>query len=375
MHGLVKRLTIAGLVAASSLLLNASSRGQYQPILNPNGHQPPANTQSIVRSVNVNQSPFVSNPGYYPPYFPYYQDPYNGYLSGAADVIGAQGQFMVSKQQSEILKQQAKQAELDTRRKAFAQWQWEQKQKPTLEDVRQQSYMQAQQWARGNPSLAQIWSGQSLNFLLEAIQREQAAEGITGPTIPLDPEIVRRLNVTTGATSTTQGSIAMIQNGKLTWPTVFTESQFDQRRTQIDEQIAASVKQVVGNGRVNGDTLSNLRRSVDALREQLRGQVAEMSADDYMAGVRYINQLRDAINQLAAPNAANYLNGTWQARGNTVSELVSNMAREGLRFAPATAGNESSYTALQSALLAYDTGLARMTRRGGMPQPQLRSAP
>src|SRR5438132_1022105 len=47
-------------------------------------------------------SPYATYPGYY-------ADPYGGYLSGAADVINAQGQFLVNTQQAYRMREQVRQ--------------------------------------------------------------------------------------------------------------------------------------------------------------------------------------------------------------------------------------------------------------------------
>ena len=56
------------------------------------------------------------------------------------------------------------------------------------------------------------------------------------------------------------------------------------------------------------------------------------------------------------PGAARLLDGTYAATGGTVAELVLNMTSSGLRFAPATPGNEAPYFALHSALVAFAAG-------------------
>src|SRR5690349_4711236 len=43
-----------------------------------------------------------------------YKGPYGGYLSGAADVINSQGQFMTSQQQAYLTREQVKQASIGT---------------------------------------------------------------------------------------------------------------------------------------------------------------------------------------------------------------------------------------------------------------------
>lgn len=86
----------------------------------------------------------------------------------------------------------------------------------------------------------------------------------------------------------------------------------------------------------------------------------ELSCNDYVKAMRYTNQLLEAVRVLPEQGAANYLNGRWQARGNTVGELVNDMTRNGLRFAPAADGGESAYTALYHYVLAYDSALGQM---------------
>src|SRR5437660_1338467 len=63
---------------------------------------------------------------YYPsspyPYYPgSYYDPYGGYLSGAADVINAQGQFLVKTQQAYQMREQARQGLDDRAAQAYRQ--------------------------------------------------------------------------------------------------------------------------------------------------------------------------------------------------------------------------------------------------------------
>lgn len=353
-------LLIAFLAAAST------ADAQFRPAPNGNNNQPPARTQAIVRTTNnVVQSPFNGGGYGFPGYVGAgWGNSYNGFLTGASDVINAQGNFLVSKRQSQVIQQQAEQASLDTQKKAYQQWQWEQSQAITLNDVREQAKMEALRRDRNNPPQTEIWSGSALNTLLNAVQRDQAAAGVQGPTVPLEESMVRAINVTTGATSTTHGSLGMVKNGKLEWPTVLTESQFDDPRGEVDRQLNEAIRQVMGTGRATGDAIASLRAAVDRLRTALRAQVAEMGSNDYMRGVSYINQLRDAISQLSAPNSARFLDGSMQIRANTMSELVNQMTTQGLRFAPVTAGQEGAYNALYIAMIAYDAGLSRMTRRG-----------
>src|SRR5579859_5982181 len=65
------------------------------------------------------QSVPMATPAY--PTNPYvqYNGPVGGYLSGAADVINSQGQFLTSTQQAYLTREQVRQAKIDSQRKQF----------------------------------------------------------------------------------------------------------------------------------------------------------------------------------------------------------------------------------------------------------------
>jgi hypothetical protein len=270
---------------------------------------------------------------------------------------------MVSKQQANVIQQQAEQAKVDTRRKQYEQWQWERSQAQTLQDMRLDAYMQQLNLARSNPPETEIWSGYSLNYLLSAIQHNESVTGVRGPTVPLDESIVKHINVTTGTMDTSTGSIGMLKNGKLEWPEALRGQLFSDDRGRIDPLVADAVSQVKSAGQATAETINSLQKAVTQLRSDLRNQVAESSPSDYVRAVAYISELRDAIGQLSSPNAANYLNGSLQPKGATVGEIVDQMTQKGVKFAPATPGSENYYSTLYQAFLAYDAGLGRLARR------------
>src|SRR5262245_35110125 len=106
------------------LILATSAPAQFRPAPNPISNQPPPPTQVISRTVNhVTPTSFMPNPWW--GYGNWGQTAWNGFLTGAADVISAQGNFEIAKRESQVIRQQAEQAKLDTRRKAYEQWQWE----------------------------------------------------------------------------------------------------------------------------------------------------------------------------------------------------------------------------------------------------------
>src|SRR5205823_52047 len=73
------------------------------------------------------------------PYYGSYiaPDPYGGYLKGAAEVINAQGQYLINTQRAYLLREDHKRAQMANRRAAYEEWLWERANLPTLEDERQ----------------------------------------------------------------------------------------------------------------------------------------------------------------------------------------------------------------------------------------------
>ena len=105
-------------------------------------------------------------------------------------------------------------------------------------------------------------------------------------------------------------------------------------------------------------TLHNLDTLYHDIDRKLNKSADELSPSQYIEARAYLNQVKGAIDALNNPKAVNYFNNTWNARGKTVAELVGNIPRrEGLKFAPATQGDESAYNALYTALRSFDYGL------------------
>jgi hypothetical protein len=319
-----------GNAALSANLANPANRGYYV-----GGYYPPE----------------YSNP-YYPTtvYAPTY-DPYGGYLSGGADIIRAQGDLQNQLQQAKITKQQAEQAKLDTRRKAFDQYLYERANRPTAEDDREKARLEAIRRARNQPPLSEIWSGQALNILMDSINKMQA-QGVRGPTVPLDPDVLRKINVKSGAGEGNPGLLR--DGGRLSWPLMLRTSAYKTQRQRLDKLSAAAYKQLSQGGAVEADTVIAMQDAVNKLFAQLKRNIQQIPVSDYMTMRRYLSELGQSVTALENdPNVGNYVTGKWSARGDTVADLVQNMTAQGLRFAPATHGNENAYTALHSAMVAY----------------------
>jgi hypothetical protein len=73
----------------------------------------------------------------------------------------------------------------------------------------------------------------------------------------------------------------------------------------------------------------------------------------------FLKGFDDAIVALGQPEAANYVNGTYDLKAQTVLGVVTQMTDAGLRFAPANPGDEAAYERLREALAACDRAVAK----------------
>jgi hypothetical protein len=350
-------LALAGLVAlvvpAPAARAQSSSSGFR--VVPSTGYQSPYNTGG---AWGVGASPgqsFQTVP-VLTPYAPwgYYilPDPWGGGLSGAADAINAQGQFEIQFQQARLLNQEVERSKIDTRHKQWEEWLYERNVRPTIEDERERQRIENLRRARNNPPFAEIWSGQALNDLLLAAQQQQAKTG-PGPTVPLDPEMLQQINVTSG---TTPGGAGLLRDGgNLQWPLVLRRGVFESDRKRVEQLMTQAVRQAQ-SGSVDADTLEGMQKTIGRLRATVRANLDDITPSEDVRAKRYLNELDNAVRALQDPNVGKYVSGKWAARGNTVAELVADMGRQGLKFAPAVAGGEAAYNAVHHALVMYSAG-------------------
>jgi hypothetical protein len=277
-----------------------------------------------------------------------YLNPYGGYVSGEANVISSWGGYLIDVQQSRVAHQQVEQAKIDTRRKAFDEWLYERALTPTTEDERERARIENLRRSYNDPPITEIWSGKALNDILAALQKMTAQQG-PGPTILLNQGALDSINVTAGGST---GNLGPLRNGgKLNWPLALRGSAFNTARKSVD-QLAPQAYQQASAGSVDGDTLQQLSKSVDSLESELVRHVADISPNDYIRAKRYLNELDQTVQALQDPKVSNYVTHKWAARGSTVSELVADMSSQGLKFAPATAGDEAAYNSLYRSLVS-----------------------
>jgi hypothetical protein len=291
------------------------------------------------------------------------QNPYEGYLNGAANMTMANAQYQQTIQQAKLTRQEATRSSFQTRRAAIEERQYELSLMPDPEKIRQDQMMRSLQRSRNNPPQVEIWSGKALNDLLRAIQDSQT-RGTTGPNVPLSPDVLRHVSFTSG---TTRGGPGLLKDGgKLTWPYALRRSDFDSERTQIDEQMQQAVRQAQ-SGQVSADLLDKVGESLKQLERSIDSRALQITPDQYIQATRYLRELKDSYRVLQQSDVAKYFRPAWTPQGASVGELVRQMTKEGLSFAPAVSGDETYYTSLHRSMVDYDMGIAQL--RATAPTP------
>jgi hypothetical protein len=289
----------------------------------------------------------------------YYEDPYAGYLRGVATVTAAQGAYLSQVQQARLLQTQADMSKLDLRRRIAEEAAIERKNWLNPETQRVKDLEAAYTRATREPPFTEVLSGQALNDLYvhaANLQEKGKLQGVRGPNVPLDEDLLKQVNFT-GAGSA--GSIALLKDrGRLNWPLVLQSPEYDEARRRMTTLAADAVGQVKLNNPVGAATLRDMQADVRRMSETLMHNIGEVSPSEYVEAKRFLNGLESAVKALQDPNVGNQVNQKWQPRARNVAELVDFMSQNGIRFAPATGGDEPAYRHLYQRLVAYDAALS-----------------
>jgi hypothetical protein len=293
-------------------------------------------------------SPGYTSPGYGSGYgtgSSSYSDPDSAFVQAAASVINADGRFRINKQQANLLGEQVRSAHIDNNRKAFDEFLYERSNTPTwVDDLERQKKLNLR-YALTNASGGEILAGSSLNTLLDSL-RQMQAKGVQGPDVTLSGETLDKINVSAGSGV----NPALLKSERLTWPLALTGTEFQDDRKNIERSLAAAVREAeLGQGEPK--RLKDLLDEVGKMTDNLGRQIGQMTPGQYIEANNYLKLLTDGIRALGRPDAANYINGKYAAKGKTVADLVKNMS--GLQFAPATPGSERAYKELYEQLVAY----------------------
>ena len=304
--------------------------------------------------------------GYAPPP-PGYANPYGytptraeGYLNGIAAVTTASADYQQQIQQAKLTQEQVERSKLDTRRAIYDEMQYEYKNRRTSDQVVAEDQAARLKRSRNNPPSTIIWSGDALNDLLMGIHQTEDHCGVSGPQIPLNPQVLQRINVTAG---TTPGTIGLFRTGgPLRWPLPLLDDRFTPLRTNIDNLVGPCIESVL-TGVLDAKKLQALLKAIDELKDAVAAATNDQTPSDNIAAMRYANQLYQAARLADRRQRREFLQrqvGSPRPDGRR-ADHVSVEQRPALR--PAADGDEPSYSALYRSLLEYDTAMLRMTSR------------
>jgi hypothetical protein len=291
--------------------------------------------------------------GYNPYYNPYVSTPDAGYLYGSASVINAYGQLSLQQEQARLMREMALQAKLDTKKKRFDTLKYIADNTPTFSQVQSKVAQQMLQRIQTMATPPEIWSGKSLNILLDNL-RKYAGLKSPLPSASLDEDVIKHLNVTKK-----HGNLGLLRNnGQFTWPSALRTLISPEERANFDKETQRVFRQAA-NAQVDPDTLRDLRTEMDKVRDRLTQNVNDIRQTPYMEAKRFLNDFDDALIALEGGDATAYFDfqSKFGGGGKSVQELLNYMTANGLRFAPSTSGDEAAYQALHDALAGWSVAL------------------
>lgn len=291
----------------------------------------------------------------YPPPVPPYPYPYPIYqsgfgpgavLQGTASVIDAQGNLMLQQEQARIEREKALQAKLETKRKTLDWENYEREHKWTYaQELERNEGLRIMRLLQ-NPREDEVLSGSAMNTLLPYLT-QLAQKGTEGRPVYLDPYEMKKINVTASGSG---ANIGVLGTSPLAWPLALRGPE----QKKVDETISKAVEATL-NGTLDFSQYQQAVKGVDQIQLQAkdRWNAEQMDTGSYLDCKHFLESLKSGLAVLQRPDAAKYLGGGYSAQGNTVAELVTNMTRQGLRFAKALPGAEPAYFGLYNSMLAF----------------------
>jgi hypothetical protein len=280
-------------------------------------------------------------------------DPYGGLLRGYAAVIRARGDLLLKVEE-------AKQAQLVTRRRVVEQQEWEyERLNPVV--LREKYRKLSVERAKVDPPDHEIESGISLNTLLvelrvNSLMRDQSR------AIPVEPTWLKDIHFTSGQVD----RVGILLHDKLFWPFLLRQKDFADERKEIDD-LVKKVKYGASVGSMEVEKIQRIEELVKTMQTKVVERNRMIKSEDWVfsddtAAKDHLRQLTDAVKGLKNEQAGEFLSGKLSAAGANVQELVQDMLNKGLRFAPATnAQSKRIYHAVYNAL-------ARAVREGTGPE-------
>jgi len=155
-----------------------------------------------------------------------------------------------------------------------------------------------------------------------------------------------------------------VNDGEFTWPVAFLENFPADQLKLVQTQAKTLVKYAEKGNKIDINVLKDMRNEVDKIRDQLFKMVNEIPTTQYLEAKRFLNDFDDARQALERGEALTQVNfQKWCAGGKNLQQLVDYMIANGMKFTPATLGDEFAYRSAYSGMVAMDVALN--TQAGG----------
>jgi hypothetical protein len=335
-------------------VLDTHSRFEYQPQIVINNQAPPATPAGGFGGYG-----FGGFGGFGMPMGGVFiQDPMNGYLTGVASVTAATGQYWNDIQQARITREKSRQMSYETARKGVELEAWYESRKMKTQDLVDNQVRTDLERARRDPPQTEIWSGKSLNDLLNNILKHPRPT--SGPNIPVPAETLQGINLVDRAS---RGNISMAKDeGRIAWPLGLQEEDFDAPRESFTKLFSQSMSEINSGKMPEIRTIRQMRRDLDTMQQKLEDQVETISPGAFLSSRRTLNQLRDQVTGMSDPALCRSCQ-TWRRDARTVADVVNVCMTKGLQFGGAVSpGDERAYTAFFFLFRNYERGLMSTPR-------------
>jgi hypothetical protein len=290
------------------------------------------------------------------------QDPYQGLFNNAAnsywgywrpqsavaDIIDAQGRYLISEQQASMMREKVRQEKLATHKAVLEHWYWQRAflQKAEAEQNKREREMILDR-AIDNASNTEILSGSTLNTLLKELSKADP----NSLNARLNPDWLDSVHMGCA----TDHGLGILSKKSIFWPPLLAVPEFADARNRITTLITRMKEGVTSTQGVNQEIVLELRREIKNLRDRLLKGIREGHEGDVlwtdancMTAKNVLKKIDDAAKTAGDnPNAGFYLQ---RPKVATVGELVAYMTERGLTFTEAMLGDERHYIGLQKAM-------------------------
>src|SRR5439155_10970644 len=131
-------------------------------------------------------------------------------------------------------------------------------------------------WSQGELSEFETQTGTALNILLDDL-RGLHAQGIRGPDMTLDEEMLRHLNVRMGRNN---GNLGLFkENGQLSWPLLLRRPEFQRERDRVNVLAPQVIEQAKRGQNID---LSELVQTVQTIDNRLHARIGDIPTPDYV---------------------------------------------------------------------------------------------